>query len=203
MEFVLEPLPFEEDALEPFIGAETVAIHHEKHHGGYVKKLDAALDDPALRDASVTEVMLGSEGQVFNLAAKIWNHNFYWQSLTPEACSPERDGALSVLLKEAFDGMEGFTAAFAEVAANQFGSGWAWLVLDPEAQKLRVNSTSDADNPLMHGMIPLLTLDVWEHAYYLDFKNDRGAYIQAFLNGHASWRFAEENLTAAMTPREP
>ena len=203
MDFVLDPLPFDRDALEPFLSAATVTTHYEKHHAGYVRKLDGALEDENLRSASLTDIMLDSDGKIFNLAAQIWNHNFYWQSLSPEKTALEDGSLLSVLLAESFDGgVQGFREAFADAAAGQFGSGWAWLVLDPEAQKLRVVSTGDADNPLVNGLIPLLTLDVWEHAYYLDFRHDRGAYIEAFLNDHVNWPFAEDNLVAA-TKRAP
>ncbi|MCR9258820.1 MAG: superoxide dismutase [Pseudomonadaceae bacterium] len=201
MQFDLEPLPFEKDALAPYIGAKTVEIHYEKHHGGYISKLDAALDDEETRAQSLTDIMLNSDGTVFNLAAQVWNHNFYWQSLTPEAQTLD-DEMLSTLLNDSFGGLETFNKQFAETAAGQFGSGWAWLVFDPDEQRLNITSTSDADNPLLDGQIPLLTLDVWEHAYYLDYKNDRASYIDGFLSGHINWSFAQQNLTTA-TKRAP
>lgn len=201
MDFKLEPLPFEADALAPFLNVETVTIHHEKHHGGYVQKLDKALTDSETRAQTLTDIMLSSEGKIFNLAAQIWNHNFYWQSLSPEAHQPS-DGTLTTLLEESFGGMEGFKEQFADAAANEFGSGWAWLVLDPGGQKLKVESTTDAVNPLVDGNLPILTLDVWEHAYYLDYQNDRAAYIRAFLDAHVNWTFAEANLNEA-TKRVP
>ncbi len=201
MKFDLEPLPFDQDALEPYISAKTVAIHHEKHHGGYVSKLDEALEDDETRARTLTDIMLNSEGTVFNLAAQIWNHNFYWQSLTPETQTLD-DGVLTALLNDSFDGIDGFKKKFADAASGQFGSGWAWLVFDPDTQRLQITSTSDAGNPLLNGKIPLLTLDVWEHAYYLDYRNDRASYIKGFLNDHINWSFAEQNLTT-VTRRAP
>ncbi len=196
MDFELEPLPFANDALEPFIGAETVTIHHEKHHGGYLKKLDAALDNEEARSQSLTDVMLVSEGAQFNLAAQVWNHNFYWQSLSATTQAVP-DGTFAALIDQSFGGVDEFKRRFADAAANEFGSGWAWLVWNPGSQRLEVSSTTDAVNPLVNGNIPLLTLDVWEHAYYLDYRQDRPGYISAFLDAHVNWEFAEQNLVAA------
>ena len=196
MDFTLPPLPYEKDALEPFLSADTVSTHYGKHHAGYLKKLDKALEGSPLRDKTLTEIMLEVEGGTFNLAAQVWNHNFYWLSLSPERQSLA-EGELSGLVNESFGGVDKFFEKFAEVAANEFGSGWAWLVFDPDGQKLDVVSTTDAVNPLLDGQIPLLTLDVWEHAYYLDYKNDRGAYIAAFLDAHVNWQFAQDNLAEA------
>ena len=197
MNFELEPLPFEANALEPFISAQTVNIHHEAHHGGYVKKLDAALDD-ARREQSLTEIMLASEGRIFNLAGQIWNHNFYWSSLSPDAVDIPT-GALSELMSASFESTSDFEAQFSAAAAGAFGSAWAWLVFDPSETKLAVTATSNAGNPLTQGQIPLLTLDVWEHAYYLDYQQNRSTYIKEFLDGHVDWAFAAANLDAALS----
>ena len=196
MEFELNSLPYEKDALAPFLSVDTVSTHYEKHHAGYLKKLDKALEGSPLREKTLTEIMLEVEGGTFNLAAQVWNHNFYWLSLSPESQTLP-DGELADLIQESFGGEDNFLSEFADAAANQFGSGWAWLVFDPDGQKLAVVSTTDAENPLLDGQIPLLTLDVWEHAYYLDYKNDRGAYIAAFLDAHLNWQFAQENLAEA------
>ncbi len=196
MQFKLEPLPFEADALQPFIGARTVEIHHGKHHAGYVKKLDAALTD-ARRDWSLEKIVTSSNGSVFNLAAQVWNHNFYWQCLSPKQTAGPTE-QLAHLLACDFDGVDAFKRAFAEAAANEFGSGWAWLAHNGVTGGLEVFSTTDAVNPLTSGRTPLLTLDVWEHAYYLDYQNERARYIDAFLDGHINWPFASSNLDAAL-----
>jgi len=202
MKFELQALPYDKDALKDFVGPKTVTIHHEKHHGGYVKKLDTALANDARREQSLESLVLSSEGKVFNLAAQIWNHDFYWQSLSPEA-KTLGTGELSREINRSFGSVEQFTDAFSKVAAGEFGSGWAWLVYTPEArrnsgeQALSVVSTSDADTPLVAGHTPLVTLDVWEHAYYLDYQNERGRYTKAFLDSHINWDFAEANFKAA------
>ena len=207
MKFELMELPYEADALAPFIGAQTVKIHHGKHHGGYVTKLDAALKDDARRDEFLDDIVLSSaksagDAKIFNLAAQIWNHNFYWMSLSPSE-SAQPSGEFADHIKSSFGGMSEMTDKFSETAANAFGSGWAWLSFVPEDKRgaggsaLEITSTSDAANPMTEGRVPLLTLDVWEHAYYLDYQNERPRYIKEFLNGHANWEFAAKNFGAA------
>jgi len=197
MNFELKPLPYDEDTLEDFISPRTVGIHHQKHHGGYVKKLDAALEDNPLREQPLDQIMLQSSGGDFNLAAQVWNHDFYWQCLTPDPQTLE-DGVLRELIESSFKSEDEFKTLFSEAAADEFGSGWAWLALDSGHKKLEVFSTTDAINPLTSGRTPLLTLDVWEHAYYLDYQNERGRYIDAFLDAHINWSFAEKNLQCAL-----
>ncbi len=196
MEFKLMSLPFEADALQPFIGARTVQIHYEKHHAGYMKKLDAELTDER-RNWSLEKIVKNSNGSVFNFAAQVWNHDFYWRSLSPDETDGPT-GQLAQLLARDLDGVEPFKRAFSEAAASEFGSGWAWLVYNDATSRLEVFSTTDAVNPLTSGRIPLLTLDVWEHAYYLDYQNERARYIDAFLDGHINWSFASKNLDAAL-----
>lgn len=196
MKFELPPLPYEKDALEPHISARTVGYHYEKHHRGYMDKLDKALDDDR-RDLDLEEIInhayaTGDEA-VFNPAAQVWNHNFYWQSLTPEgptSPSPELEDEIN----SAFGSLADFKTAFTEAAAGEFGSGWAWLVQDTATDRLRVISTTDAMNPLTANKVPLLTLDVWEHAYYLDYQNERAAYIEAFLEAMINWDFASQRF---------
>jgi len=188
-------LPFASDALEPFLSQRTVEVHYGKHHAGYLRKLDAALQDER-RELSLPELVCSTQGSLFNLAAQVWNHDFYWQSLTVDAQVPE-DADLVKAMDAAFGGVEGFHSSFAQAAAKEFGSGWAWLLWDPADEALQITSTTDAVNPMTSGQIPLLTLDVWEHAYYLDYQNRRGDYIQAFLKAHINWRFAESNWAAA------
>ena len=196
MEFKCKPLPYDIDALEPFIGKETVRIHYGKHHAGYMERLDEALsgDD---REKSLTDIVLEKNGDVFNLAAQVWNHDFYWLSLAPERCDL-KEGPLTGLISQSFGSCKALMKQFAEVANGEFGSGWAWLSFDPGSKKLVVESTSDAGNPITAGRVPLLTLDVWEHAYYLDYQHDRGSYVDEFIDAHVNWRFAEANLEAAL-----
>lgn len=194
MDFTLTELPYAYDALEPFISSRTIEIHHTKHHAGYMKKLDRALADDSLRDQTLQEILLASSGGQFNLAAQVWNHDFYWHSLSPTKTSLDDESRLHELLIQSFGGIEEFKTEFADHAANEFGSGWAWLAYNPESKKLEVFSTTDALNPLTSGRVPLLTLDVWEHAYYLDYQNERGKYIDSFLSERINWAFAEGNL---------
>ena len=205
MNFELMELPYKKNALSPFIGEETVSIHHQKHHGGYLKKLDAALADDPRRDLTLAEVVTGSAGtdaKVFNLAAQVWNHDFYWNSLAASAtASPEAEFLDAI--NTSFGSLDAMLESFSSAAAGHFGSGWAWLVYLPKTKRasadvaLEICSTSDAGNPLTDGKVPLLTLDVWEHAYYLDYQNERPRYIKTFLEGHANWSFASDNYTLA------
>lgn len=195
MNFDQLPLPFAPNALEPFISERTVDVHYGKHHAGYLKKLDAALQDER-RELSLPELVCTTSGSLFNLAAQVWNHDFYWQSLSAEP-QTLADSELAGAIDSAFGGLDGFNSAFAQAAAREFGSGWAWLLWDPADEALQISSTTDAVNPMTSGQIPLLTLDVWEHAYYLDYQNRRGDYIQAFLKSHINWRFAEANWAAS------
>ena len=195
MKFEMMELPFDRDAMEPFLSHKTIDFHFDKHHAGYLKKLDKALDNE-LRDQSLADIVKQTSGKLFNLAAQVWNHNFYWQSLAADSQEPG-DPQLIQKIDDSFGGLKGFEAAFADAAANEFGSGWAWLLLDPKSGELSITSTTDAINPLTMGMTPLLTLDVWEHAYYLDYQNRRGDYIREFLSEHLNWRFVEANLASA------
>jgi Fe-Mn family superoxide dismutase len=194
MKFELPDLPYEMTALEPYIAAETLQLHYGKHHQGYMDKLKKALSGDKLAEASLEHIVRNSSGAVFNNAAQVWNHSFYWQSMSPEqGKSLGKD--LAYRFERDFGGLSSFKRKFAEVAKGHFGSGWAWLVENADG-KLDIVSTSDADNPMCHGATPILTLDVWEHAYYLDYQNDRAAYVEAFLDHLANWKFAEQNLGA-------
>ncbi len=195
MNFELKTLPYDYDALTPFLGVETLQTHHKKHHAGYLSKLDTALEGSD-REQSLVEIVQNSEGQVFNLAAQVWNHDFYWDSLTPEGAAIA-DERFKALIAEAFGDQAGLEKELATVAKGVFGSGWAWLSFDPATGSLLVEQSSNAGTPLTEGRIPLLTVDVWEHAYYLDYKNDRGRYVDEFINGYINWAFAEANLAAA------
>ena len=198
MQFELPPLPYAVDALEPHIGKEQLFYHYEKHHRGYLKKLDAALTEPKRRARDLEEIVRTSEGKIFNLAAQLWNHTFLWHSMAPKRSKPNAD--LKRLIEDAFGDIERFKQTFKEAAVGEFGSGWAWLVIDPSSQRLTTVTTHDAATPLTTDQVPLLTLDVWEHAYYLDYKNDRGAYVDAFLNDLINWDFASANLERYLQP---
>ncbi|MEQ8689581.1 MAG: superoxide dismutase [Pseudomonadales bacterium] len=194
MDFKLTELPYDYDALEPFISQRTMEIHHTKHHAGYVKKLADRLADDPLKEQSLESILRSSSGHQFNLAAQVWNHDFYWQSMTPEPTPLVEQEHLHARVCADFGDTDKLYDSFKQSAANEFGSGWAWLAYNPDNKKLEIFSTTDALNPMTSGRVPLLTLDVWEHAYYLDYQNERGKYIDEFLNRYANWAFAELNL---------
>ena len=193
----LSDLPYAEDALQPYVSATTLQYHHGKHHRAYVDKLNAAIADTQYRDQPLEAIILSAhkagETNVFNNAAQIWNHSFLWHSMIPSG-GGQADGELSRLIKHSFGGHDAFCEQFKTAATGQFGSGWAWLVQDGDA--LSITTTGNAGNPMTDGLRPLLTLDVWEHAYYLDFQNDRGGYVDAFLSKLVNWQFAARNLDA-------
>jgi superoxide dismutase, Fe-Mn family len=187
--FSLPPLPYAEDALAPVISAETLKLHHGKHHKKYIDTTNQLLEKEPLAASSLEEVVKTAKGKLFNNAAQAWNHDFYWHSLAPKRQRPS--GALLHRLEKDFGSYERFADAFAAAANGQFGSGWAWLV-DKEG-KLQVAATSNADTPMAHGIKCLLTVDVWEHAYYVDYRNERERYVSAVLD-RLNWEFAEKNL---------
>ena len=192
MKFELPELPYDYDALAPHISGRTVELHYEKHHKGYMRKLEKGVADSSLADETLENIMRSSNGSVFNNAAQVWNHSFYWLSMTPDD-QEGPTGALAEALARDLGGIEGFKEKFAAIARGEFGSGWAWLVARPD-RTLEVLSTTDAENPLAADKRPLLTLDVWEHAYYLDYQNERGRYVASFLDHLLNWRFAERNF---------
>ena len=187
--FQLPALPFVEDALEPVLSAETLTIHHGKHHKKYVDTMNDLLQKTQVDGSSLEDVVRSSKGKLFNNAAQAWNHDFYWHSLSPKRRRPA--GALLHKLEHDFGSYERFADDFAAAANGQFGSGWAWLV--NKDGKLQVMATGNADTPMAHGVQCLLTVDVWEHAYYVDYRNERERYVSAILN-HLNWEFAENNL---------
>ncbi|HKJ18966.1 MAG TPA: superoxide dismutase [Xanthomonadales bacterium] len=188
MSFDLKPLPYEQNALAPVISAETLSYHYGKHHRGYVNKLNAALEDSSATDVTLESLIQDAEGGLFNNAAQIWNHDFYWASLSPQG-GGDPDGELKKALVDAFGSVDAFRKDFAQAAKGQFGSGWAWLVSDSN-DCLSIQSTPDAENPLREGFKPLLTLDVWEHAYYLDYQNERAKYVDACIEHLLDWDHA-------------
>jgi len=196
-EHTLPPLPYKEDALAPHLSANTLSFHYGKHHKGYVDNLNGLLKEaPDLAALSLEDLMKKTAGDAaksshFNNAAQIWNHTFYWNSMRPKGGGAPT-GKMLELVNAAFGDYAKFKEAFAAAAKTQFGSGWAWLVLD--GNKLAIEKTGNADTPLVRGKKCLLTCDVWEHAYYLDYQNKRADYVTAFLDGLLNWEFAEKNL---------
>lgn len=191
MAFELPPLPYEMDALAPSISKETLEYHYGKHHRAYVTNLNNLVPGTEFENKSLEEIMLAAKGGIFNNAAQVWNHTFYWHSLSPQG-GGEPTGELSEKIKSTFGSFEEFKTQFSKAAATQFGSGWAWLVKNKQ-DELEIVQTSNAGNPLLDGKKPLLTCDVWEHAYYIDTRNDRAAYIANFWK-LVNWKFAADNL---------
>ena len=196
MAFELPPLPYAKDALAPHISEETLNFHHGKHHNAYVTNLNNLVGDDS---RSLEQIMKdtandASKAGVFNNAAQVWNHTFYWHSMKPNG-GGKPTGAIADKINADFDSFDKFVEEFKNAGATQFGSGWAWLVLD--GGKLKVTKTPNAACPLTDGATPLLTMDVWEHAYYLDYQNRRPDYISTFLDHLVNWDFANENLAKA------
>ena len=190
MNHKLPALPYERDALEPHISRETLDYHYGKHHQAYVSKLNAALEGSEHAGASLEAVVRDSTGSTFDNAAQVWNHTFYWHSMSPSG-GGEPGEALARRLVADFGSVARFIDQFSAAAQGQFGSGWAWLVQRPDGT-LAITTTANADTPLVGPDTPLLTCDVWEHAYYIDRRNDRAAYIDAWWNV-VNWAFAEAN----------
>ena len=192
----LQPLPYGENDLEPVISGSTLSFHYGKHHKGYIDNLNKLILNTEFAGKPLEEIIIGTAGKtdktaIFNNAAQTWNHSFYWHSLTPRG-GGEPPAGLKERIEGSFGSVDACKKEMTNAAVTQFGSGWAWLVLDGE--KLKVVKTANADVPLTMGMKPLLTIDVWEHAYYLDYQNRRGDYVNAVLDKLINWRFAEQNL---------
>ncbi len=196
--FALKPLPFATDALVPWISPATVEFHYEKHCRGYVEKLNHRLEGHGSALSTLEALVQGTSGEVCRLASQIWNHDFYWSGLRPGG-GGKPGGTVLACLDAAFGGFVNFRRRLAEAASGHLGSGWAWLVLD-ERDQLRVTTTRNADNPLRSGLRPLLTIDVWEHAYYLDVQHERQRYVEAVIDHLIDWEFVLGNLDYAMRP---
>jgi Fe-Mn family superoxide dismutase len=190
LHFDLPPLPYPEDALAPVISAETLSLHHGKHHKKYIDTMNQLLEKEHVQAKTLEDVVRSSKGKLFNNAAQAWNHDFYWNSLSPKSAAPS--GALKQRLERDFGSYEKFVEKFAAAADGQFGSGWAWLI-DKDG-RLEVVATANADTPMAHGARCLLALDIWEHAYYVDYRNQREKYVQAVIEKRLNWEFAGENL---------
>lgn len=193
MDFEVAPLPYAKNALEPVMKQETLEFHYEKHHKGYMTKLKSLLEGKPEAQKSLIEVIRTSSGAVFNNAAQVWNHTFFWESMRPNGGgAPEGDVAD---LLNGLGGWDKFRTDFVAAGVGRFGSGYVWLVLD--GGKGKIIDTPNAETPLTTNQVPLLTSDVWEHAYYLDHRNNRAAFLEAFLDKLVNWDFVTKNLSAA------
>jgi len=194
MAFTLPDLPYDKNALVPHLSAETLEYHHGKHHNAYVTNLNGLIEGSDLAGKTLEEIIMTSEGGVFNNAAQVWNHSFYWQCMKPKGGGIPA-GELAAAIDEAFGSFDAFKSEFSQAAVTQFGSGWAWLVVD--GGSLKVVKTGNADLPLKHGHTALLTVDVWEHAYYIDYRNLRAKYVETFLGELVDWDFVAANYAAS------
>ncbi len=194
--YVLPSLPYAENALDPVITSNTIGFHYGRHHKGYVDNLNKLAAGTEFDGASLEKVIAGSAGKpergaIFNNAAQVWNHTFYWKSMRPKG-GGEPPAGLKAKIEASFGSVDACKKEFAAAAVSQFGSGWAWLVLD--GSNLKITKTANAETPLTSGLKPLLTIDVWEHAYYLDYQNRRADYVTAVLDKLINWEFAAQNL---------
>ena len=199
MTIELPDLPYAKDALAPYVSAQTLEFHHDKHHAAYVTNTNKFIAGTELADKSLEEIVRAAAAApdkkaLFNNAAQVWNHTFLWNSMAPNG-GGKPTGELAERIEQDFKSYDAFAEAFSAAAVGQFGSGWAWLVLDGDA--LKIVGTANADTPLVHGKVPLLTCDVWEHAYYLDYQNRRPDYVKTFLANLVNWNFANANLKSA------
>ena len=193
MAFELPPLPYAQDALAPHISAETLEYHYGKHHQTYVTNLNKLVEGTEFENAALEDVILKSDGGLFNNSAQVWNHTFYWNSMTPDGGGAPT-GEVADAINSAFGSYDSFVDKFKEAAATQFGSGWAWLV--DSGSGLEIMKTSNADLPMKHNAKAILTIDVWEHAYYIDFRNARPNYISTFIDSLINWDFVAQNLAS-------
>jgi Fe-Mn family superoxide dismutase len=193
MAFELPPLPYADNALEPTISAETISFHYGKHHQSYVTNLNNLVPGTEFENSTLEEIIMKASGGIFNNAAQIWNHTFYWNGLTPNG-KDAVSGDLATAIDATFGSFAEFKAKFSTSAATNFGSGWTWLVKNADGSIAIVN-TSNAGSPLTAGQTPLLTCDVWEHAYYIDFRNARPKYVESFW-GLVNWDFVAANYAA-------
>lgn len=203
MIFDVSALPYPKDALEPAMSRKTLEFHYEKHHKGYMEKLKVALEGTPDASRSLEDIVKSGRGEVYNSAAQVWNHTFFWNSMAPNGGGAPPPGAVLDLLTRDFGGFDTFRKKFIEAGMKRFGSGWVWLVL--REGKGKIVSTGNADTPLTSGVRPLLTADLWEHAYYLDYQNKRETFLESFCDKLINWDFARKNLQAPASslPKNP
>ncbi len=190
MSVTLAPLPYAEDALEPIISAETIRYHYGKHHQGYVNKLNALIEGSEFDEMTLPEIVAQSDGTIFNNAAQAWNHEFYWNCMTPDPIPPS--SKMQALIERDFGSFDAFKETFLSKASTLFGSGWCWLELDTTEQMI-ITQRSNADTPIAHRHKALLCCDVWEHAYYIDYRNERARYLERWFET-IDWRFVASNI---------
>ena len=196
MEYKLPPLPYAMDALEPAMSKETLEYHYGKHHRAYVKELNNLIKGSEFENATLEQVIRDSSGPLFNNAAQTWNHTFFWNCMAPRG-GGKPTGALAEAMNEKWGSYAQFKEAFSKSAISNFGSGWTWLVVRSDG--VDIVNTDDADNPMTQGDEPLLTLDVWEHAYYLDYRNERPKFVEAFFKNLVNWNFALRNYENSLS----
>ncbi len=196
--FNLKPLPFELNALEPFISAKTMEFHYGKHHQAYVDNLNKLILDTDLAKLTLEEIIVKTKNNleqaaIFNNAAQVYNHDIFWQSLSANPIDREISDQVLLLIKESFSSLDNFYDQFKNIGLSQFGSGWVWLVKGDKG--LEIIKTANADNPIAHGLKPLLAIDVWEHSYYLDYQNKRADFLDSCLKNLINWKFVESNIS--------
>lgn len=195
MTIMQSTLPYDQNALEPYISAETLSYHYDKHHRGYVDKLNKLIEGTPYAGLSLEDIVIKAREDaaidILNNALQAWNHAFLWESMSPNGGATP-DGRIKELVEDSFGNLDTFRKRFRAAALSHFGSGWVWLVLD--GPKLRILTTGNADSPIGTRMVPLMTLDVWEHAYYIDYRNERVRYVDTFLDKLVNWKFAAANL---------
>lgn len=193
MKHELPPLPYAADALEPHISAETLEYHHGRHHRKYVDKLNELIQGTGFEESSLDDIVSrAGDGALYDNAAQVWNHTFYWHCMSPDG-GGEPQGPLAEAINASFGSYEGFQQEFEEAAKGLFGSGWVWLV-KTTSETLAIQATKDAENPIRHGRVVLMTCDLWEHAFYIDYRNDKGAYMSAFWSV-INWDFVAERFS--------
>jgi len=195
MEFEVAPLPYAKSALAPVMSQETLEFHYEKHHKGYMSNLKGLLEGKPEANKSLIEVIRSSSGGVFNNAAQVYNHTFFWDGMKPSGGGAPSDGNVRALIDRDFGGFDKFREAWVKAGMGRFGSGYVWLVI--EGGKAKLADTPNAETPLVTSAVPLLTADVWEHAYYIDHRNLRKAYLEAFCDKLINWDFVAKNLQQA------
>jgi len=203
MDHILINLPYADDALSPYISNETISYHYDKHHRAYLNNLNNLLkqlpDNSPMKKMQLQELLTFSHGKndlmgIFNNAAQVINHDFYWLSMKPNGGGEIVNSNLLKMINDSFGSFEMFQSEFIRIGTSQFGSGWVWLVQDKDNKRLMITKTGNGDNPILYGQIPLMTCDLWEHAYYIDYRNRRADYIKIFLDKLVNWSFVEKNL---------
>ena len=199
MRFELRELPYAIGELEPHLSARTLELHYERHHRGYLEKLRGLIEGTPHEAIELEDLVVSASGKIFNNAAQVWNHTFYWHSMAPDG-GGQPSGRIDQAIGRSFGSFATFQKDFIAGALELFGSGYVWLTFDPEQERVAIEPMKDAESPLLNARVPLPGMDVWEHAYYLDYQNARQRYLETFLSHLANWRFANENL-ATCTPK--